>query len=113
MYPPAIGPITGPISGPRRKNPIALPRSWTSNKSITVLQTNVRKDLEEKKNKAYPAPTACVALAPVAWSARIAINKPTLFDKAQPIVEAIYKVVDSTYIMRRPYLSENVAQNNG
>lgn len=51
---------------------------------------------------AYPAPTACAALAPIAWNARKAIKGITEYVSAQPIVAIMYNNVDNRYIARRP-----------
>lgn len=61
----------------------------------------------------HPAPTACAALAPVAWNARNTMKSPTFFDNAQPTVDIKYSNVASKYIARLPCLSDNDAQSNG
>jgi hypothetical protein len=99
MYPPARGPSTGPIKGPRKKKPIAFPRSLAENMSVMVLCLARNKMNQPKKSvfqtfhlvefqKTYPAPTACAALEPAACDIRNIMKTMIFGDKAQPTVEA-------------------------
>lgn len=94
--PPMIGASRGPQRGPRKKKPIALPRSLGSQTSAMV-----------------PAPMAMPddAAAP----ARNRMGRSTAMDgdTADSTLNIINRVVDAMYIERRPNSSENDDHQRG
>lgn len=57
-----MGPTTGPINGPRKNKPMALPRSWIKKRSVIVLhETSVSDNNQRGKTKCFDL-FSCVTL---------------------------------------------------